>query len=90
MIDDLSFTVEYQGHPLCFEALRHSDGRLQGYMYRCPNGAHRAFNWIDTETGTRHTLTRAADGRVTIRGSLLCSQGCGWHVFITDGVARNA
>jgi hypothetical protein len=78
------------GQPLLFEPLYEAKRGLIGYGYQCPNGNHRARNWIDTESGTRHHLERDADGRVTIRGSLLCSQGCGWHVMIERGIARDA
>lgn len=84
-----AFTVDYNGAPLLFEPLT-DGGRLKGYLYRCPKGEHRAQNWIDTESGQRHVLTRDAEGRVTIRASLLCAQGCGWHVFVTDSIARDA
>jgi hypothetical protein len=84
-----TFSVDYHGTLIEFSPLV-DGGKIKGYLYQCPKGGHKAQNWIDTESGTRHVLTRAADGRVTIRASLLCAQGCGWHVFITDGVAVDA
>lgn len=79
------FTVTYKGAEIEFLPLGE-----QGYLYKCPQGNHRAHNWIDTESGTHHTLTFDDQGRATIRASMLCSQGCGWHVFVTDGVAVDA
>lgn len=84
-----SFTVDYHGTPIEFTLLPDR----QGYGYACPNRltrhASRAYNWIDTTTGTRHKLSFEASGRATIVGSLLCRQ-CGWHVVITDGIAKDA
>lgn len=82
------FTVEYNGSSIDFNLITEA-GEPKGYLYRCPKGAHRAHNWIDTESGSRHTLSFDEQGRATIRASMLCSQGCGWHVFVTDGVAKD-
>jgi hypothetical protein len=85
-----SFTVTYHGEPLEFTQI--NTGSLKGYGYKCPGiakHASRAYNWIDTETGDRHHLEFDEEGRATIRGSLLCGQGCGWHVIVEHGVARD-
>ena len=79
-----SFTVTYRGESIEFTRI------AGGYIYQHPGAPHRGFSWIDTDSGTRHTLSFDEQGRATIRASLLCPQGCGWHVFITDGVATDA
>jgi len=79
-----SFTVQYGETVLTFDPIE------QGYLYMCPQGGHRAYNWIDTESGTRHAISFDEQRRATIKGSLLCSQGCGWHVIIENGVCRDA
>lgn len=104
-----TFTVLYHDKPVVFTYLDAGE-QSRGYMFYCPKHnprGDRAFNWIDTESGTRHTLTFDEAGRATIRASILCrtpikgTQGtpiatiegrveCGWHVFVTDGVARDA
>jgi hypothetical protein len=82
------FVVRYHDRAMPFYPLSDRSGQ---FIYKCPTGAHRAFNWIDLErpydNGTRHVLKSNVDGCVTIEGSLACPQGCGWHVHITDGVA---
>lgn len=83
------FLVQYQGAIIEFTLLPDRNG----YGYSCPGRltkhTSRAFNWIDTESGTRHKLTIDQYGRATVVGSLLCRQ-CGWHVLIKDGIASDA
>lgn len=85
------FVIGYRGMSIEFSPLT-SGGRIVGYLYDCPTckAKGRASNWIDTESGTKHSLTFSEDGKPTIRASMLCPQGCGWHVFVTDGVAVDA
>lgn len=84
---EVTFAVEYRGQPIVFVEMPG-----QGWRYVCPLACCRAWHWIDTASGTRHRITSAEGAPVTIVGSLACPchRGCGWHVIVTDGVARNA
>lgn len=105
------FIVQYNGRPIRFWWINAGE-ETKGYAFYCPKhnpakaAARGAHNWIDTESGKRHTLTFDAQGRATIRASILCRTPmkgkvgtpipgadnrveCGWHVFVTDGVARD-
>ena len=81
------FAVAYHGNDVGEGMLftRLSSG---GYVYRCPSGKHRGLNWLDTDSGERHTLTMVGRN-ATVKGSLLCPQGCGWHTVIENGVMRD-
>lgn len=84
-----TFTLDYKGQVVEFTRV---DG---GYAHQCPAKCCRAFHWIETDSGTRHRITSAPGAPVTIVGSLWCpctpaGTRCAWHVFITDGVARDA
>lgn len=75
-----SFTVDYRGKPWVFTRLPDK----QGYGYQLDGEG--AYHWIDTESGTRHTLSFDADGRATVVGSIAHP---GLHVVITDGVVHD-
>jgi hypothetical protein len=84
-----SFTVDYNGTPLEFTRLPDKNG----YYFMCPGTDRhpsRGQVWIDTDSGTKHTLTFDEQGRATIRNSIGCVYNCGFHVWVTDGVARDA
>lgn len=97
MLTPSAFSVLYRGEPLEFQPIT-SDGWLKGYSYQCPKhlavNPHTAHSWIDTESGTKHTLS-FPNGRATIDGSLICQHRlpngavCGWHVVIENGEARD-
>ena len=92
-----SFTVEYNGSTIEFTRLEENGG----YGFACPKcRALRGkqvlpFNWIDTDSGTRHGLSFDEQGRAMLKGSILCrtrwkkGPECGWHVIIEHGVARD-
>lgn len=67
----------WQGRPV--QARRNHQGRIT--LIKCPQcGGYASI--IDS-----HEVAES-DGKVTIKPSLVCPYGCGWHVTITDGVCR--
>lgn len=46
-------------------------------------GHPHGVGWIDVTSGTKHKIVSLEP--LTITASILCSQGCGFHGFITDG-----
>ena len=100
------WTADYNGTTIEFNRItkEHGDkklpGTIQGYAFFCPrckkNDGHFAHNWIDTGSGTRHGLEFDEQGRATLHGAILCrtrwagGPECGWHVVITNGVAKDA
>lgn len=87
----IQFTViTKNGDTITFHAL-FDKGVITGYGYTHPALPHQTrsckFNWIDTESGSRHKLTFNEQGQATFAGSLKCPQCEQWHVVITDGVA---
>ncbi len=91
-----SFTVEYNGRSIEFSQL-HENGVPVGYAYHCPKCPQyiHAHSWIETGSGQNHRISFDDQGRATVVGSLLCrtpladNSFCGWHVHITNGVARD-
>lgn len=56
------------------------------FAYCCP----RCRGWNELQT-RRHRLVFYESGELrTIVGSILCPRGCGWHVFVANGVAEPA
>ena len=86
MSEEESFSVDYKGNPVVFFGM---DGK--GWRYQCPLGCCKAWHWIDTASGTLHSIVSAAKAPVTIHASLKCTcyKGCTWHVMIADGIAKD-
>lgn len=82
-------TFLYKGRTFMMKLLPRGDVRAQygitGYdIDHCP--------WCSKGMllGRRnHTVTFDEQGRITAEPSLVCPHGCGWHVWLREGVATD-
>lgn len=90
-----AFDVEYNGQTIRFDLNPFDESPAPGddvYYFTCPRCAEGLNGISDTSAGW--TITFDSQGRATVRPSILCRSRrdgteCGWHVFITDGVAKD-
>lgn len=95
-----SYIVEYNGQQIEFSPVTNYGGsEVVGLSFKCPkcqSNSQFAHSWIDIKSPGSHRIISAPDAPLSIQGSILCktprpdNSACGWHVFVTDGVARDA
>ena len=65
--------------------LTYADGTVR-FEHVCDRGRRGVIVCAPAlQIGNGHTLTRATDGRATVRASILCDD-CGTHGWVTDGL----
>lgn len=67
-----------------YRLLSYPDGAVR-FEHRCDRGERGTIICAPAlQIGNGHTLTRNADGKPTVRASILCPD-CNTHGFVTDG-----
>lgn len=85
-----TYTVLYNGQSIDLQRVE------RGYAYLCPAGCCRAYHWFALEGVEKpHKIVSAPGEPLTIEGSLACpcvkgGTKCSWHVWVTNGVAKDA
>ena len=70
-------TIQYKDKPIPMRLI-HGGGNPVGYKITCPV----CNKWSVMDFGI-HNIS----SDLTIMPSLVCPHGCGWHVWVTNGIA---
>lgn len=86
MMSDTRPWYHYDGQ--LFRAAFTAGGELILGCPRCGDGVPFTGEPRD-EMVASHRKVIAQDGALTLSPSVVCPRGCGWHVFITAGAAKD-